>query len=206
MNINNNGLTNGSRRIYTPLGASNHTSVEREKDDFYATDPKALEMLLQFETFANDVWECACGMGHLSDVLKEKGHNVKSSDLLDRGYTGTEVKDFLHTTSADIADGKQWDIITNPPYKYAQEFIEHALDISLNGTKIAMLLKLQFLEGKSRKALFEKNPPKRLYVSSSRLRCAKNADFENTGNSAIAFAWYVWEKGYTGETVVKWFN
>ena len=98
MNINNNGLTNGSRRIYTPLGASNHTSVEREKDDFYATDPKALEMLLQFETFANDVWECACGMGHLSDVLKEKGHNVKSSDLLDRGYAGTEVKDFLHTT------------------------------------------------------------------------------------------------------------
>ena len=204
--INNSGATNGSRKIYAPLGASNHTTTEREKDEFYATDPKALEMLLQLETFSNDVWECACGKGHLSEVLKENGHNVKSSDLVDRGYAGTEIKDFLHTTSADIADGKRWDIITNPPYKYAQEFAEHALDISKDGTKIAMFLKVQFLEGKSRKMLFEKHPPKAVYVSSSRLRCAKNADFENTGSSAVAYCWFLWEKGYKGDTVVKWFN
>lgn len=203
--IADNAKTN-RRKIFTPLGASNHTAEEREKNDFYATDPQALEMLLQLENFSKDVWECACGEGHLSEVLKKHGHNVKSSDLVDRGYAGTEVKDFLHTTSADLANGKRCDIITNPPYKYGQEFVEHALDISNDGTKVAMFLKVQFLEGKSRRMLFDKHPPKTVYVSSSRLRCAKNADFENTGSSAVAYCWFLWEKGYKGDTVVKWFN
>ena len=202
-----NNTKRGSRKIYTPLGASNHTSTEREKNDFYATDPKALEMLLELEAFSDNVWECACGQGHLSEVLKEHGYNVRSSDLIDRGYAGTEVKDFLHTMPDDIANGgNRWDIITNPPYKYSREFVEHALDISNDGTKIAMFLKVQFLEGKSRKMLFDKHPPKKVYVSSSRLRCAKNADFENTGSSAVAYCWFLWEKGYKGDTVVKWFN
>lgn len=70
-----------------------------------------------------------------------------------------------------------------------------------------MFLKLQFLEGKARRALFEKWPPKTVYVSSSRLHCAMNGDFEKNANSgAIAYAWYVWQKDYTGDTVVKWIN
>jgi hypothetical protein len=54
--------------------------------------------------------------------------------------------------------------------------------------------------------LFEKYPPKTVYISSSRLVCAKNGDFENTKGSAVAYAWYVWQKGYKGDTVVKWIN
>lgn len=195
-----------TRKIFTPLGASNHSASEREKDDYYATDPKALELLLELESFAPHVWECACGEGYLSDVLKSHGYDVKSSDLVDRGYAGTEVKDFFQITQADIATDYQRDIITNPPYKCGQAFVEHALDIVQNGTKIAMFLKIQFLEGKSRRALFEKYPPKTIYVSSSRLLCAKNGDFQKKESSAIAYAWYIWEKGYSGDTVVKWFN
>lgn len=72
-----------------------------------------------------------------------------------------------------------------------------------------MFLKLQFLEGKARKALFQKFPPKCIYVASGRLLCAKNGEFEKMkagGGSAVAYAWFVWQKGYTGETVVKWIN
>lgn len=72
-----------------------------------------------------------------------------------------------------------------------------------------MFLKLQFLEGKKRESFFLDNPPKTIYVSSSRLLCAKNADFQRMkdgGGSAVAYAWYVWEKGYKGNTVVKWIN
>lgn len=72
-----------------------------------------------------------------------------------------------------------------------------------------MFLKLTFMESKTRKQLFEAHPPKRIWVSSSRLQCAKNGDFEKYGKgvgTAVAYAWYVWEKGYQGDTVLKWFN
>ena len=195
--------------IYTTLGASNHTDKDRETNDYYATKPKALELLLKLEDFSPYVWECACGEGHLSEVLKSHGYKVKSSDIIDRGYPNTEVVNFLEVSKRDIDTDYSRDIITNPPYKYAKEFVEHALDISMDGTKIAMFLKVQFLEGKARRALFDKHPPKVVYVASSRLLCAKNGDFEAIkagGGSAVAYAWFIWEKGYKGDTIVRWFN
>lgn len=72
-----------------------------------------------------------------------------------------------------------------------------------------MFLKLSFLEGKARKELFRVFPPKVVYVFSSRILCAKNAEFEQMlrgGGSAVAYAWYIWEKGYKGDTIVKWIN
>ena len=154
-------------------------------------------------SLSDTIWECAAGEGHLSEVLIKNGHTVISTDLIDRGY-GTGGVDFLKCSN--IFDG---DIVTNPPYKFAKQFVEKALDIITDGHKVCMFLKVQFLEGKARKLLFEKYPPKTVYVSSSRLLCAKNGDFERmkaSGGSAAAYAWYVWEKGYCGDTIVKWFN
>ncbi len=51
--------------IYRTLGASNHTDKERESNDYYATEPKAAELLLEVEDLHTAVWECACGEGHL---------------------------------------------------------------------------------------------------------------------------------------------
>ena len=56
--------------VYKTLGASNHTDKEREKDDYYATDPIAIDKLLTVETPNKNVWECACGAGHLSLNVK----------------------------------------------------------------------------------------------------------------------------------------
>lgn len=114
--------------------------------------------------------------------------------------------DFLGLKNQEKFEGN---IITNPPYRYATEFIYKALSIIPNGYKVAMFLKVQFLEGKERKRLFTQFPPKCVYVSSSRILCAKNAEFEKMkagGGSAVAYAWYVWEKGYKGETIIKWIN
>lgn len=91
----------------------------------------------------------------------------------------------------------------------AQQFVEKSLEIISNEHKVAMFLKLQFLEGKKRKKLFTEYPPKTIYVSSSRLLCAKNREFEKMradGGSAVAYAWYVWVKGFKGDTIVKWIN
>lgn len=198
-----------SKSIYMTLGASNHTEKEREVNDYYATEPKAVELLLELEAFTPLIWECACGEGHLSEALKAKGYDVKSTDIIDRGYQDAEILDFFSVTKKDLKNDYPRDIITNPPYKYAKEFVEHALDILPNGGKVAMFLKLQFLEGKARRKLFEKYPPVRIWVASSRLLCAKNGDFQTMrkgGGSAVAYAWFIWEKGYKGETTIKWFN
>ena len=72
--------------IYTPLGASNHSDLEREKNDYYATDSIAIDALLSKTTLSHDLWECACGEGHLSKRLFEYGYNVKSTDLIYRGF------------------------------------------------------------------------------------------------------------------------
>lgn len=110
-----------------------------------------------------------------------------------------------------LACSEKWagDIITNPPYKIAKEFVEHSLAIAETGSKVAMFLKLTFLEGKERRKMFDKYPPKVVYVASGRLQCAKNGDFETYSagvGTAVAYAWYIWEKGYTGETTLRWFN
>lgn len=190
--------------IFKTLGASSHTEKERQTEDFYATDPKAAELLLKLETFSSNIWECSCGQGHLSKTFEKAGYNVKSTDLVDRGF-GQGGVDFL------AIDNIEWngDIITNPPYSVAKEFIEKSLMIIPNGNKVAMFLKLQFMEGKARKSLFVSSPPKTIYVSSSRILCAKNGDFERMiegGGSAVAYGWYVWEKGFKGVTELKWFN
>lgn len=190
-----------SRSAHATLGARNYALNEREVNDYYATEPKALELLLDIEQFYPTVWECACGEGHLSEVLKARGYCVKSTDLIDRGY-GESGIDFLQ-----IEGSYDCDIITNPPYKYAKEFVEKALELVTIGHKVAMFLKIQFLAGKARRKMFEKYPPKYVYVSSSRLHCAMDGDFVKYAKSnAMTYAWFIWEKGFTGEPIIRWFN
>lgn len=136
--------------------------------------------------------------GHISEILKAHGYQVQSSDLVDRGYG--DQADFLHKT--DAWDG---DIITNPPYKYAMEFVEQALKLTKAGSKTAMFLKLTFLEGEKRRSLFQVNPPKKIYVFTKRINCALNGkeEFFNS-SSAVCYAWYIWEKGYKGHPEIDW--
>lgn len=200
--IVNKDWTGNQNSIYTTLGASNHVFDERQVNDYYATEPKAAELLLEQEQFHHTIWECACGEGHLAKVFEKAGYDVIATDLIYRGYGDLEPLDFLNETLEDF----EGDIITNPPYKYALEFVQKALDSIKTGRKVAMFLKLQFLESKARKAFFAVTPPIRVYVSSSRLICAKNGEFDKCSSSAVAYAWFVWEKGFTGEPIIKWIN
>lgn len=184
--------------IFAPMGFESKTS-EREKNDYYATDPKAMEDLLQRENFSKNIWEPACGEGNLSEVLKKHGHNVYSTDLIDRGYQD-DVLDFLQ--SSIQFDG---DIITNPPFKYTSQFILKSLESVPMGGKVAMFLKLNYLPGKARyRDIYSKFPPYRVYVYSGKMACSKNNTPEGFKNGAINFAWYVWEKGKIGPTELKW--
>lgn len=196
--------------IFKTLGASNHTEKERQEDDYYATDPIASEWLLQLEEFGDVIIDNSYGAGHLMQPFIEKGYEVIGYDIKKRfqddlpDNVSFHEKDFL-----TVSDSIKADVVFNPPYSKAAKFVEHTLSLVEDGCKVCAFLKIQFLEGKSRKLLFEKYPPRTVYVSSSRLLCAKNASFEEMiagGGSAVAYAWFVWEKGYKGITELKWFN
>ena len=124
---------------------SSRNNGEREKDDFYPTPKYAVEELLKREVFNGNIWECACGEGDISEVFLKKGFDVKSTDLIDRGFG--EVGNFFETNF--IADN----IVTNPPYKHSLEFVNEAKKKS--NSKIAMFLKTVFLESEKRRPMFE---------------------------------------------------
>ena len=199
--------------VFTTLGASSHSKGERQEYDYYATEPRAVELLLELEDIRPMVLEPCCGEGHISEVLKKAGHEVISSDLIDRGYGigYADIYDYhnengiLYHTNKKMIDG-DFDIVTNPPYKHVNKMTEHMLNLLNDGCKLMQFLKLQFLESKGRRELFKKYPLKTLYVSSNRLSAAKNGDFEKYKRSAIAYGWFVWEKGYKGDPIIKWFN
>lgn len=194
--------TGNKKTTFSTLGASSHSDHERQEHDYYATDPKSVEAILGIESFSDTIWEPACGEGHISKTLIEHGKSVLSTDLIYRGY-GTGGIDFL-----DSNDTWNGDIITNPPYKYAQEFIEKSIESieksPVSDLKIAVLLKLTFLEGQKRKLFFKKHPPKIVYVFSQRQKCALNGDFKDMGSSAVCYAWFIWQKGFNGEPIIRW--
>lgn len=187
------------------MGARNGALEPREDNDYYATDPRALELFLDKfiedgERFSDNIWECACGEGCLSKVLLRRGYNVLSTDLVNRGYKGTGIIDF--TAARHFWNG---DIITNPPYKYAKDFVLQALDNINNGNKAVFFLKCQFLEGQDRfKNIYKDNPPKYVYVHSSRQNCAKNGAFDKYKSATLCYCWFVWQKGFKGETILRW--
>ena len=157
--------------------------MKRERDGFKLHD---------------NIWECACGNGAISKELLSNGYSVYSSDLYNRGY-GEYGKDFL--TSTGIT---KHDILTNPPYRYAKEFVEHAINILDDGYYCVMFLKIQFLEGKDRRKLFDKYPPKYVYINSARQLCYFNGDMTKKMSSATCYCWFIWEKGFKGEPIIRW--
>lgn len=178
-------------------GASAHTEYERPENDYYATDPNALkEFLAAFNNDGNvlnpNVWECACGLDkNLSNYLSENGYNVKATDI-------SFGQDFLEDTS--LWDG---DILTNPPYKFAQQFIVHALSKVNQGNKVIMLLRIQFLESQGRKDFFKSGCLKHVYIHSKRIQIWLNND-QSIKGSVLCFAWFVWERGYNGYPTLHW--
>ena len=177
-----------------------HTAI-REENDFYATEPKAVYKLLKYERFNKNIWECACGEGNISEVLKEHGYDVYSTDLIDRNYQD-EIIDFIKTEKKFKGD-----IVTNPPFKYTTEFVLKSLEAVEMGSKVAMLLKINFLSGKKRyKEIYSKFPPYRVYVFTGRVGCSKNNKPEGFKHSTMDFVWMIWEKGKIGPTEIKWIS
>ena len=171
----------------------------REKDDFYATPAESTEALLRVESFDGDIWEPACGDGAISKVLQAHGHRVVSSDLVDRGY-GESGVDFLMEWTPRAPN-----IVTNPPFKLANDFARNALRLTTG--KVALLLKVGFLEGKGRGDLYDASPFARLWVFRERQTFLKGGSDAVTMNGAggmIAYGWFVWDHSHAGKPTLGW--
>ena len=174
----------------------------RQPNNFYATHPSCTSDILREEYFCRDILEPFCGVGTMSEVIKQSGHNVVSYDIVDRGYG--LVGDFFQT---DFPKHK-FDIITNPPYDNVIEIILKCLDICKD--KVALLMPFRYLSSASRyNEVYKQYPPKCVYVYQERICIAKNADFKtysDAGANMEIYAWYVWEKGYKGATELRWIS
>lgn len=184
-------------------GVGSHSHKDRG-DDFYPTPREAVLGLLAAEGGLIPkglIWEPACGDGAIVNVLRECGHSVTASDIIDRGCPGAGTLDFLSSKGNWQANA----IITNPPFKLAREFVDRALEYS---PYVAFLLRLAFLEGAARKPWFENGPLARVHVSSRRLPMMhRNGWTGPKSTSAVCHAWFVWDKRYAdGHPVIKWFD
>lgn len=163
--------------------------------DFYPTPAWATLALVENEKFDGDVWECACGDGAMSSVLERTGNPVYSSDLYDRGFGEVGV-DFRASKRQSA------NIVTNPPFNSAEDFVRAGLE---NATKkLALLLRLAFLEGAGRQhSIFNKNPPATVWVFSERITFYPK-DVAQKGSGTTAYAWFVWDKNHNGATQLRW--
>ena len=178
---------------------SNIPSPDRDKDDFYPTPPEATRAMLAAETFTGPIWEPACGDGAICNVLTDAGYQVIATDLNTHGHGESRI-DFLMEQRLLAPN-----IVTNPPYKNAEAFLQKSLD--LGAQKVAFLLRLSWLEGIERKVMFESTPLARVHVASRRISMSRRGtDNGNGGGSMIAFAWFVWDRSHTGAPSLSWFD
>lgn len=159
--------TGNRNSVFRTIGASNHTDKERENNDYYATDPIAVDALDNAYILPHRIWECACGEGHLAKRLTELGYDVVATDLIDREY-GIGGVDFLHET--DIRGCGC--ILTNPPYKYAADFVLHALELIPVGGWSRCSLKQRFSRGGRAMRNYSANILRGLCFSSADVYCA----------------------------------
>jgi hypothetical protein len=131
--------------------------------------------------------------------MKEYGYNVRESDIID--YGGNEVLDFL--SSNETFKG---DIVTNPPYKHALEFVQKSLDTVEEGYDVCMFLKIHFLESKKRYKFLKETPPAKILTCSNRVICAKNGEFDKVSGSMTFYAWFIWTKGFKYKTTLEVVN
>ena len=182
----------------------------RVENDYYATNPKAVEMLFErYEVRGNTFLEPCVGGGHIAKavdkLIGDKLEETTYLDIVDRGYPNTIVKDFLQYKT-----NKRYDIIiSNPPYSLAQEFIEKSLSLLSSKGHCIMFLKLQFLEGAKRKEFFEKYPPKYIYVFRNRMATWNNGSEVDPNTSkrwatTMCHAWFIWEKDSNTEPIIRW--
>lgn len=170
---------------------------ERDEHDHYVEPIWTDERLFDVEKFDGEIWDPACGIGRITQAAQKAGYRTHESDIADRGV-GYRL-DFL--TSLRDCDN----VISNPPYKIAQPFAAHALNLA--SKSVALLLPLTWLTGNTRARWLDETPLAAVWVLCPRPSMppgsAITAGVKASGGT-VDFAWFVWKRGWANEPLVKW--
>src|SRR5215831_14381537 len=171
-------------------GQQKHSLSERGPD-LYETPAVATEALLKCEFLPKRIWEPAAGHGAIVKVLRAHGHEVVASDLVDYGEpTHFPRWDFLLEHKLPEGTGA---IVTNPPYKLADQFVRHAIELC---PCVVMLLRLAALEGMERSDIIDTHLS-RVHVFRNRIPMMHRDSWTGKkSTSKIAFAWFVFERDH----------
>ena len=175
-------------------------ALKVRKDDLYQTPPEAVTALLRAENLPSVVWEPACGPGSIVRVLRASGRQVYATDLVDYDSPDQDCFgwDFLMEKQAPIGVEA---IVTNPPYKLAGQFATHGIMLC---PKVIMLLRLAFLESEGRSSILDGGFLARVYPFRDRLPMMHREGWEGPkSTNTIAFAWFVWERGWNKPTQMQ---
>jgi hypothetical protein len=167
--------------------------------DLYETPAAAIEALLAVEkNLPRWIWEPAAGRGAIATVLRDRGHAVIASDILDYGFPLHFVGNFLLQTRAPVDCDA---IVTNPPYQIATEFTRHALDLVPH---VYLLLRLAFLESSRRTDILERRGLARVHVFRNRLPMLHRHGWSgNRASSAIPLAWFCWSRNHVDPATIN---
>lgn len=187
-------------------------SLAERGDDLYETPPCAVRALLAVEPVPLTVWEPACGPGAIVSVLRNSGRAVIATDLVDWGCPYSEARrDFLLEREAPYGVPA---IVTNPPFKLAEEFAAHAVSLV---PEVYLLMRCAFLEGlrlyrpdqhKAGRGLSDHLA--RVWVFAPRLPFMHRHGYDGpkNSNSGMAFAWFVFQRNAARfqAAQVRWLN
>lgn len=179
---------------------SKRAPLAERGDDLYETPPAVTRALCRNYCLPQRVWEPACGRGAMVAVLRdEEGLDVVATDLNDHGWDGAITRvDFLMEQAAP--EGVDT-IVTNPPYKLANEFARHALKLCPH---VCLFLRLAWLESMGRADLLDAGSGfKYLMPFKARVPMMHRDGWQGSrSSSAVAFAWFIWERGFAGAPTV----
>lgn len=181
---------------------SQRTEAKDSPDDF-PTPPWATRALVEHvlgDKNARKKESClepACGAGHMAKALKEYFGQVHYSDAYDYGYG--DIRDFL-AESYPIAS-HDW-VITNPPFRLAEEFLLRSLQVAKCG--VAILARTVFLESAGRyNTIFRHNPPSKFAQFVERVPMVKGR-LDSKATTATGYAWFIWEMGSKSSAELVW--
>jgi hypothetical protein len=168
---------------------SRHSNMDRGADPYFSPPQAAASLLhIEREFLPRCIWEPAAGDGGIARPLQDAGFTVISSDLLDYGWDGsTAGVDYLKAKPPAGVEA----IVTNPPFKKAQQFVEKALD---EVDYIALLMRTNFLESVKRMPLFCESPPSKIWIPSKRLPMMHRHGWGGRRfSSNTCHAWFIWD-------------
>lgn len=161
--------------------------------DFYASPYAALPPLLCAEgrKLPRELWEPACGNGALVLPLRNRGYQVRASDIVDRGCPGAFLLDFL--TAHDYrAPG----IITNPPFDGSaggiEAFVERATAVA---PYVAIFARLAWFESEGRHHWWRQVGLSRIIKIADRLPMMHREGYDGPrlSNAGQCFGWFIFE-------------